>query len=64
MRLLFVLEKKLPKYLVTIETIFTVDGESVDAVDSFVKDNFFTADIDSDELPNEKESYNIVIKEY
>ena len=52
------------KYTVIVETIFTVEGDSVDQVDQFVKDNFYTADIDSQDLTNEKESYNIIVKEY
>ncbi len=52
------------KYTVIVETIFTVEGDSVDQVDQFVKDNLYTADLDSQDLTNEKESYNIFVREY
>lgn len=51
-------------YTVIVETIFTVHGDSMDEVDEFVKSNVYTADLDSQDLTNEKESYNIFVREY
>lgn len=51
------------KFAVDINTYFTIDGDSKEQVEEFVRANFFTADIEDGELSVEKNDYGIEIRE-
>ena len=51
------------RFAVDINTYFTVYGDSKEQVEEFVRTNFFTADIDSDDLVFQKNDYGIEIVE-
>ena len=53
----------MPTFAVDINTYFTVEGESKEQVEEYVKANFFTADIETDNLSAIKNDYGIEIVE-
>ena len=53
----------MPTFAVDINTYFTVEGESKKQVEEYVLANFFTADIEPDNLSAIKNDYGIEIVE-
>ena len=53
----------MPTFAVDINTYFTVEGKSKEEVEEYVNANFFTADIEADNLSAIKNDYEIQVVE-
>jgi hypothetical protein len=51
------------KFAVDINTYFTVEGETKEQVEEFVRANFYVAEIEKGELEVDMNDYGIEIKE-